>query len=76
MNVQKLIQLFNEKNEVHFKLLSLEYTIIKDNEEVVVYADLYDSRKLRYKNIEEALNNYTIYNESISSFDDRIENIS
>ena len=76
MNIQKIIQIFNEKHEVHFKIMSLEYTISNDNDEVVVYADLYDNRKLKYKNIEDAINNFTIYNEPISFFEDRIEKIS
>lgn len=75
MNIQKIIEIFNEKHEVHFKLLSLEYTIKYDNNEVIVYADLYDKRKLKYKSITEALNKFTVYNEPISFFGDRIEKI-
>ena len=48
MNIDKIKELFNQKGEVHFKLYSLEYTIKKENDEILVYADLYATRKQRY----------------------------
>lgn len=75
MNIEKIKALFNQKGEVHFKLYSLEYTIIKENDEILVYADLYATRKQNYKTIEDALNYFTVYNESLKENENRIINI-
>ena len=75
MNIDNIKTIFNEKREVHFKLYSLDYTIKEDNSEILVYADLYDNKKESYNTIDEALNNFTIYNESIIQNQNRIMNI-
>lgn len=75
MNIDNIKTIFNQKREVHFKLYSLDYTIKEDNSEILVYADLYDNKKESYNTIDEALNNFTIYNESIIQNQDRIMNI-
>lgn len=73
MSVEELKNIFNTNGEVKFKLFSLEYIIKKEENNVSVYATLYDNRKKYYNNIDEALNNYTIYNESIIDNSDRIQ---
>ena len=75
MNIEKIKTLFNQKGEVHFKLYSLEYTIIKENDEILVFADLYATRKQRYNSLDEALSYFTIYNESLIENETRIMNI-
>ena len=75
MNIDKIKELFNQKGEVHFKLYSLEYTIIKENDEILVYADLYATRKQRYSSLDEALNYFTVYNESLIDNENRIMSI-
>jgi len=56
-------------------LYSLDYTIKEDNGKILVYADLYDNKKESYNTIDEVLNYFTIYNESIIQNQDRIMNI-
>ena len=75
MNIDNIKTIFNEKMEVHFKLYSLDYTIKEDNGKILVYADLYDNKKETYNTIDEALNYFTIYNESIIQNQNRIMNI-
>lgn len=75
MNIENIKTIFNEKKEVHFKLYSLDYTIKQDNNMVIVYADLYSNRKESYNSIDEALNYFTVYNESLVENQNRIMNI-
>ena len=75
MNIDNIKTIFNEKRKVHFKLYSLDYTIKEDNGKIIVYADLYDNKKESYNIIDEVLNYFTIYNESIIQNQDRIMNI-
>ena len=75
MNIEKIKTIFNEKNEVHFKLYRLDYTIKEENNKIMVYADLYANRKEIYNTIDEVLNYFTVYNESIIENQNRIMNI-
>ena len=75
MNIDNIKTIFNEKREVHFKLYSLDYTIKELDGKILVYADLYDNKKESYNTIDEALNYFTIYNESILQNQNRIMNI-
>lgn len=75
MNIENIKTIFNEKKEVHFKLYSLDYTIKEENGRVLIYSDLYDNKKQSYNTIDEVLNYFTIYNESIIQNQDRIMNI-
>ena len=75
MNIENIKTIFNEKNEVHFKLYSLDYTIKEVNNKILVYADLYDNKKESYNTLDEVLNYFTIYNESIIENQNRIMNI-
>lgn len=75
MNIENIKKIFQEKKEVHFKMYSLDYTIIEKDNSVSIFADLYSGRTYQYKDIDELLNGYTIYNESIIENQDRIENI-
>ena len=72
MVVNKLIEIYQNQKEVRFKLYSLEYVIKEDNNLVAIYPLLYPQKKNRYKTIEELLNYYMIYNESILENVDRL----
>lgn len=72
MVVKELKELFEREHEVKFKLFSLEYVIKKIDDKVEIYSVLYSNRKYYYSSLEEALNNYTIYNESIIESIDRL----
>ena len=75
MNIENIKTIFNEKREVHFKLYSLDYTIKEDNSKILVYPDLYDNKKESYNTIDEALNYFTIYNDSIIENQNIIMNV-
>lgn len=76
MNVNRIKELFVANKEVHFKLFSLDYTIKQiDNNVVIIYADIYSGRPSRYNTIDELLNNFTVYNETLINNGNRIINI-
>ena len=76
MKYKDLEDLFNNTNELKFKLYSLEYVIKKIDSGVEVYAILYQNRKSNYSSFKEAMNNYKVYNESLIENLDRIQIIS
>lgn len=65
MLLDEIKSLFDQKREIKFKLYSLEYIIKEVNNKIEVYPLLYTNRKSYYSTLEDALNNYTVYNESI-----------
>lgn len=73
MRYQELENKFNTSNEVKFKLFSLEYVIRKVDTGVEVYAELYETRKIVYSSFTDAMNNFTVYNESLVENIDRIQ---
>lgn len=73
MRYQELENIFNSSNEVKFKLFSLEYIIRKVDTDVEVFAVLYENRKKIYSSFSEAMNNFTVYNESLIENIDRIK---
>lgn len=73
MRYQELENIFNSANEVKFKLFSLEYIIRKVDTNVEVFAVLYKNRKKIYSSFSEAMNNFTVYNESLIENIDRIK---
>ena len=72
MVVKQLKELFESKREVIFKLYSLEYIIKEVDNKIAVYPILYETKKSLFDSFEEALNNYTVYNESIIDNIDRL----
>lgn len=72
MVLNELKERYEKNNEVKFKLFSLEYIIQKVDNNVLVYPILYSNRKSTYSSLEEALNYYTVYNESIIENIDRL----
>lgn len=75
MNVENLKKVFNLNGSVKFKMYGLDYTIETVDDGVEIYMDLYSNKKSKYDNLDILLKNYTIYNETIESNDDRIINI-
>ena len=73
MRYQELENKFNTSNEVKFKLFSLEYIIRKIDTGVEVFAILYQTRKQVYSSFADAMNNFTVYNESLVDNMDRIQ---
>ena len=73
MRYQELENIFNSSGELKFKLYSLEYIIKKVDNSVEVYAELYQTRKKVYLSFQEAMNNFTVYNESLGDNIDRIK---
>lgn len=65
MTYENIKQKFEETKEVRFKLYSLEYIVKQVDDYVVIYAILYEKRKMSYKSLEEAFNLYSVYNESL-----------
>lgn len=65
MIINNLKEKFECNKMVKFKLFSLEYIIEIEGNKVCVYPILYPTRKKEYFSLEDALNNYTIYNDNI-----------
>lgn len=78
MNCEKLKEVFNTNDIVTFKMYGLDYTIEKQENGIIIYANLYRNKNNSnlYSTIDDLLNNYNIYNENITSNDSRIQNIS
>lgn len=72
MVINELKQLFKRQHEVKFKLYSLEYVIKEIDNKIAVYPILYESKKSFFNSLDEALKNYTVYNESIIENIDRL----
>lgn len=70
---QELENIFNTSNEIKFKLYSLEYIIRKIDTGVEVFEILYQNRKQTYSSFSDAMNNFTVYNESLIDNIDRIQ---
>ena len=73
MRYQELENIFNSSGELKFKLYTLEYIMKKVDNCVEVYAELYQTRKKVYSSFQEAMNNFTVYNESLADNIDRIK---
>lgn len=72
MNVEKIVNQLTVKNRVEFKLYSLTYVIENKDNMTVIYATAYPKNIKQYKNIEDLINNFMIYNEPLLNHDNRI----
>ena len=72
MSFNDLQSMFDTSNKIMFKLYSLEYIIEKKDNYVEAYAIDYSSRKSRYNSFKEAMNEFKVYNEPLSTLLDRI----
>ena len=72
MNVEKLKDKLAKSNKVMFKLYSLEYVIELVDNRVQIYSPTYLNDIRKYNNINELLNNFRVYNETLLESDGRI----
>ncbi len=72
MNIEKLKNALAKNNKVTFKLYSLEYVIELVDNHVQIYSPTYMNDIRSYSNINELLNNFRVYNETLLEVDERI----
>lgn len=72
MNVEKLKDILAKNNTVTFKLYSLEYVISIIDNHVQIYSPTYLNDIRTYNNINELLNNFRVYNETLLESENRI----
>ena len=72
MNYESIKNEFESNSRVKFKLYSLEYLIEKVDNYIQIYAINYPTRKSKYNSLEELINNFTVYNESLSTLIDKM----
>ena len=72
MNIEKLKDKLAKNNKVMFKLYSLEYVIELVDNHVQIYSSTYLNDIRKYNNINELLNNFRVYNETLLESDGRI----
>ena len=72
MSVEELKKIFLDAGEVKFRLYSLDYVITKTDNGVIIYPIIYDKKQSKYNSIDELLNSYLIYNETIMENENKI----
>ncbi len=72
MNIEKIKHLLAKDNRVIFKLYSLEYAIEIVDNQVRIYSMTYPDNIKFYSTLEELVNNFRVYNESLVDVEDRI----
>ena len=72
MNIEKIKDKLAKNNKVMFKLYSLEYVIELVDNHVQIYSPTYLNDIRKYNNINEFLNNFRIYNETLLESENRI----
>jgi hypothetical protein len=72
MNIEKLKDKLAKSNKVLFKLYSLEYVIELVDNHVQIYSPTYLNDIRKYNNINELLNNFRVYNETLLESEKRI----
>lgn len=74
--ISELTNKLNTNGRVMFKLYSLDYIIEKINDKFTIYPEIYPPKeKQEFNSLQELLDNYYIYNESISNNLERVSNI-
>ena len=73
MNYEKIKEILEVNKSIKFKLYSLEYIIELIDNIYVIYAINYPTRKNSYNSLDELMNNYTVYNESLTTQFNRIK---
>ncbi|MBO5095281.1 MAG: hypothetical protein J6B98_00190 [Bacilli bacterium] len=72
MNIEKIKNQLAKDNKVVFKLYSLEYTIEIINNNIQIYPLTYPADIKIYNTLEELLNNFRVYNETLLEVEERI----
>ena len=76
MNIEKIKHLLAKDNRVTFKLYSLEYTIEIADNQVRIYSLTYPDNIKFYSTLEELVNNFRVYNETLFEVSERISILS
>ena len=72
MNIEKIKNILAKDNRVTFKLYSLEYTIEIADNQVRIYSLTYPDNIKFYSTVEELVNNFRVYNETLLESENRI----
>lgn len=75
MNIEKLKDILSKNNKVTFKLYSMDYVIELLDNKLLLYSPTYPHDKRIFKDINELLSNFRVYNETLPEIDIRIRNI-
>ena len=72
MNIEKIKNKLSKNNTVTFKLYSLEYVIKIVDNHVQIYLLIYPDNIKTYNTLEDLLNNFRVYNETLLEIEGRI----
>lgn len=72
ITIEELKKQFIVNGKVKFKLYTLDYEIIQNDTQVIIYSLQYPDNKTIYNSFDEVINNYLIYNESIKDSKDKL----
>ena len=72
MNIEKLKSILAKNNKVTFRLYSLDYVIEIVDNHVQIYSPTYLNDVRKYDNLEELINNFRVYNETLLEVEGRI----
>ena len=72
MNIEKLKSILAQHNKVTFKLYSLEYVIEAFDNKIQIYSTTYPNNIRKYSNIDELLNDFKVYNETLIESQERV----
>ena len=72
MNIEKIKNILAKDNRVTFKLYSLEYAIEVVNNQVRIYSLVYPDNVKFYSTLDDLLNNFRVYNETLLEVEGRI----
>lgn len=72
MTYETLLNIFNNKKILIFKLYNIDYTIKQKKDYVEIKASYYEKRLHQFKSFDELMQNYTIYNEPLINQMNRI----
>lgn len=76
MNIEKIKNILAKDNRVTFKLYSLEYAIEVVNNQVRIYSLVYPDNVKFYSTLDDLLNNFRVYNETLFEISERISILS
>lgn len=76
MNIEKIKNILAKDNRVTFKLYSLEYAIEVVDNQVRIYSLVYPDNVKFYSTLDDLLNNFRVYNETLFEVSERISILS
>lgn len=72
MKYEDIKSIFDRDSELKFRLYNLEYIIKECNNGVEVFAMLYQNSKKKFISFDDAMNSFTVFNESLIDNIDQI----